>query len=43
MLVVTGNKRTADECTALLHTTGFRFIGVIPTAGPVSIVEAEAA
>jgi hypothetical protein len=44
MLVVTaGKKRTADECAALLHTTGFRVIGVIPTAGPVSIVEAEAA
>jgi hypothetical protein len=44
MLVVTaGKKRTADECAALLHTTGFHFIGVIPTAGPVSIVEAEAA
>jgi hypothetical protein len=44
MLVVgTGRERTADEYVELLRTAGFRCTRVIPTVGPMSIVEAEAA
>ena len=43
LVVATGRERTADEYAALLRTAGFRFTRVIPTVGPTSIVEAEAA
>ena len=44
MLVVgTGRERTADEYAEVLRIAGFRFTRVIPTVGPTSIVEAEAA
>ena len=44
MLVVgTGRERTAAEYTDLLRATGFRNTRVIPTVGPTSIVESEAA
>ncbi len=44
MLVTgTGKERTADEYAELLRTAGFRCTRVIPTVGPPSIVEAEAA
>ena len=44
MLVVgTGRERTAAEHADLLHATGFRNTRVIPTVGPTSIVESEAA
>ena len=44
MLVTgTGKERTADEYAELLRTAGFRCTRVIPTVGPTSIVEAEAA
>jgi O-methyltransferase domain len=44
MLVTgTGKERTAHEYAELLRTAGFRCTRVIPTVGPMSIVEAEAA
>jgi C-methyltransferase len=44
MLVVgAGRERTAAEYTDLLRATGFRNTRVIPTVGPTSIVESEAA
>jgi hypothetical protein len=44
MLVVgTGRERTAAEYADLLRATGFRNTRVIPTVGPTSIVESEAA
>ena len=42
LLVAAGGGRTADEYAELLCSAGFRFIRVIPTVGPTSIVEAEA-
>ena len=42
MLVMTGGKeRTAKEFDQLLESAGFRFLRVIPTDLPTSIVEAE--
>lgn len=35
-----GRERTADEYSSLLARAGFRQLGVIPTGGPMSIVEA---
>ena len=35
-----GRERTADEYTKLLSQAGFRKTRVIPTAGPMSVVEA---
>ena len=35
-----GRERTASEYGDLLSRTGFRLTRVIPTAGPMSIVEA---
>jgi O-methyltransferase domain len=44
MLVAgTGKERTAAEYTQLLNRAGFRNTRVIPTVGPVSVVESEAA
>jgi hypothetical protein len=44
MLVAgTGKERTAAEYTQLLNRVGFRKTRVIPTVGPVSVVESEAA
>ena len=44
MLVAgTGMQRTAAEYTRLLNRAGFRNTRVIPTVGPVSVVESEAA
>jgi hypothetical protein len=44
MLVVsTGKERTAAEYTQLLQHAGFRNTRVIPTVGPASVVESEAA
>lgn len=43
LVVATGRERTAYEYVELLHTAGFRCTRVIPTVGPMSIVEAEAA
>jgi hypothetical protein len=34
---------TADEHADVLRTAGFRDTRVIPTAGPTSVVESEAA
>jgi hypothetical protein len=42
LVVATGRERTAAEYAELLRTAGFRVTRVIPTAGPSSIVEAEA-
>ena len=38
-----GNERTAAEYTRLLNRAGFRNTRVIPTVGPASVVESEAA
>jgi len=43
LVVATGRKRTADEYADLLRAAGFGDTRVIPTAGPTSIVESEAA
>ena len=44
MLVAgTGKERTAAEYTRLLNRAGFRNTRVIPTVGPASVVESEAA
>jgi hypothetical protein len=43
LVVATGRERTAAEYAELLRTAGFRFTRVIPTVGPASIVESEAA
>jgi hypothetical protein len=43
LVVGTGRERTAAEYAELLRTAGFRFTRVIPTVGPTSIVESEAA
>ena len=44
MLVAgTGKERTAAEYTQLLNRAGFRNTRVIPTVGPASVVECEAA
>ena len=44
MLVAgTGKERTAAEYMRLFNRVGFRFTRVIPTVGPTSIVESEAA
>jgi hypothetical protein len=43
LVVATGRERTASQYAELLRTAGFRFTRVIATAGPASIVEAEAA
>jgi O-methyltransferase len=44
MLVLTGGReRTPDEFARLFGDSGWRLLRVIPTAGPYSIVEAEAA
>jgi hypothetical protein len=44
MLVTgTGKQRTAAEYAKLLNRVGFRNTRVIPTVGPVSVVESEAA
>jgi O-methyltransferase domain/Dimerisation domain len=43
LVVATGRERTANEYAELLRTAEFRFTRVIPTVGPTSIVEAEAA
>jgi O-methyltransferase domain len=43
LVVATGKERTAHEYAELLRTAGFRCTRVIPTVGPMSIVEAEAA
>jgi hypothetical protein len=43
LAVGTGRERTANEYAELLPTAGFRYTRVIPTVGPKSIVEAEAA
>jgi hypothetical protein len=44
MLVAgTGKERTAAEYTRLLNRAGFRNTRVIPTIGPASVVESEAA
>jgi predicted transcriptional regulator len=44
MLVVnTGRERTAEEYQKLLQQSGFQMIRTLPTASPVSIVEAKAA
>ena len=42
LVVAAGGGRTADEYAELLCSAGFRFIRVVPTVGPTSIVEAEA-
>ena len=42
MLAVPGGReRTADEYRALLAKAGLRLTRVIPTASPVSVIEAE--
>jgi hypothetical protein len=43
LVVAMGSERTADEYADLLRAAGFRTTRVIPTAGPTSIVESEAA
>ena len=43
LVVATGRQRTADEYADLLRAAGFGNTRVIPTAGPTSIVESEAA
>jgi hypothetical protein len=43
LVVATGRERTASQYAELLRAAGFRFTRVIATAGPASIVEAEAA
>jgi O-methyltransferase domain len=43
LVVATGTDRTADEYADLARAAGFRNARVIPTAGPTSIVESEAA
>lgn len=43
LVAATGRERTAGQYAELLRSAGFRFTRVIPTAGPSSIVEAEAA
>lgn len=42
LLVATGRERTAAQYAELLRAAGFRLTRVIPTAGPSSVVEAEA-
>jgi hypothetical protein len=41
MLLVGGRERTLPQYTELLAAAGFRLERVVPTAGPVSIVEAR--
>jgi hypothetical protein len=44
MLVLTGGReRTSDEFVRLFADSGWRFLRVIPTPSPYSIVEATAA
>lgn len=43
LVVATGRERTAIEYAELLRAAGFRFTRIIPTVGPMSIVEGEAA
>lgn len=40
LVTVGGRERTASEYTELLAAAGFRQVRVVPTAGPMSIVEA---
>lgn len=42
LLSVGGRERTARDFTTLLETTGFRLTRIVPTAGPISVVEAYA-
>jgi hypothetical protein len=39
----TGRERTGEEYQNLLQQSGFRMIRIVPTASPLSIVEAKAA
>jgi hypothetical protein len=43
LVVATGRERTTNDYAELLRAAGFRLTRVIPTAGPTSVVEAEAA
>jgi O-methyltransferase len=41
MLALTGGReRTEDEYAQLLRTAGYRLVRVLPTRGPVSVLEA---
>lgn len=42
LIAQAARERTATQYAELLHKSGFRFSGVIPTAGPLSLVEAKA-
>jgi hypothetical protein len=43
MLVATpgGRERTEGEYKALLESAGFKFLRVVPTGGPLDIIEAQ--